>query len=236
MEIVSGCTKAFACLSPFEELVGFFPLFSSYIYGLPTDVPSIRQATASVLQGFLEDGVVAEKYRGRVVGLDFCGDLSARPNGQISVFTPIFQRVSLPITVHFGEYAASGSPEELETLLSWYPRRLGHAICLDEQRKVIKERGLCLELLLSCNVQAGMTQGGFANHHFGEWLACDRVKVSLGTDDVGVFGSGLSNEYRLASEHFGLDQKQICTLARQGIEAIFGGEEEKERLRQVMWI
>ncbi|KAG9252607.1 uncharacterized protein F5Z01DRAFT_219891 [Emericellopsis atlantica] len=282
---------------PDYNLKSFFPLFSSYIYELLTDVPSIQQATTSVLQGFLEDGVVylelrttpratpsltpedyittildaiaafeqthhemhtrlilsidrrhdvstaenilalAEKYRGRVVGLDLCGDPSARPDGQISVFTPIFQRASLPLTVHFGECVASGSPEELETLLSWHPGRLGHAICLDEEsKKVIRERNLCLELLLSCNVQAGMTQGGFANHHFGEWLACDGVKVSLGTDDVGVFGSELSDEYRLAAEHFGLDQKQICALARQGIEAIFGGEDEKERLRQVMWI
>lgn len=54
------------------------------------------------------------------------------------------------------------------------------------------------------------------------------------TDDVGVFGSPLSNEYRLAAEHFGLSDDQVRELARQGIESIFGGEEEKARLRELM--
>ena len=55
------------------------------------------------------------------------------------------------------------------------------------------------------------------------------------TDDVGVFESPLSNEYRLVAEHFKLGKEEICALARQPIDAIFGGEEEKERLRTVMW-
>lgn len=44
----------------------------------------------------------------------------------------------------------------------------------------------------------------------------------------------MSNEYRLAAEHFGLSDDQVRELARQGIESIFGGEEEKARLRELM--
>lgn len=54
------------------------------------------------------------------------------------------------------------------------------------------------------------------------------------TDDVGVFGSPLSNEYRLVAEHFGLSEPQIRALARKGIEVIFGGPKEKQRLRDIM--
>jgi adenosine deaminase len=52
---------------------------------------------------------------------------------------------------------------------------------------------------------------------------------------VGVFGSPLSNEYRLVAQHFALDKQAICDLAKQPIDGIFGGEEEKERLRRIMW-
>jgi len=52
---------------------------------------------------------------------------------------------------------------------------------------------------------------------------------------VGVFGSPLSNEYRLVARHFGLSRDDICSLARKGIDIIFGGDEEKERLRAIMW-
>lgn len=55
------------------------------------------------------------------------------------------------------------------------------------------------------------------------------------TDDVGVFGSSLSNEYALIAEHFGLDRKQICDLARGAVDTIFESEEEKKRLREIMW-
>lgn len=52
---------------------------------------------------------------------------------------------------------------------------------------------------------------------------------------MGVFGSSLSNEYALIVEHFTLDRQEICDLARGAVETIFAGEEEKERLRGLMW-
>jgi adenosine deaminase len=45
----------------------------------------------------------------------------------------------------------------------------------------------------------------------------------------------LSNEYALVAKHFGLSRQEICTLARKGIDVIFGGDEEKQRLREIMW-
>ncbi|SPJ81940.1 related to adenosine deaminase [Fusarium torulosum] len=183
---------------------------------------------------------LAMKYHNQgVVGLDLCGDPTARPGGEISVFTPIFQEAKkqgLGITVHFAEAEASGSKEELDTLLSWEPGRLGHVIWEDEEtKKEIANRGLCMELCLSCNVRAGMVLGGFEGHHFGHWRGIEGPKIALSTDDVGVFGSPLSNEYRLVAQHFALDKQAICDLAKQPIDGIFGGEEEKERLRRIMW-
>jgi adenosine deaminase len=55
------------------------------------------------------------------------------------------------------------------------------------------------------------------------------------TDDVGVFGSTLSNEYSLIAEHFGLNREEICKLAWGAIDTIFGSEDEKKRLRDLMW-
>ncbi|PTB65161.1 Metallo-dependent hydrolase [Trichoderma citrinoviride] len=176
-----------------------------------------------------------------IVGLDLCGDPTARPNGAISVFTPVFTRAraaGLGITLHFAETPASASPAELAALLSWRPHRLGHVIWddADSKREIARRKGeLCLELCLSCNVHAGMVQGGFEGHHFGGWRAVEGVKVTLGTDDVGIFGSPLSNEYRLVAQHFRLDKAQVCALARESIDAIFGGDKEKERLRSIMW-
>lgn len=52
---------------------------------------------------------------------------------------------------------------------------------------------------------------------------------------MGVFGSPLSNEWRLIQEHFNLQQEEILELARKGIDVIFAGDDEKGRLKGVMW-
>ncbi|ROW14941.1 hypothetical protein VPNG_03361 [Cytospora leucostoma] len=186
------------------------------------------------------DLALAFRDRG-VVGVDLCGDPT---RGGIEALQPAFERAraetspGLGVTLHFAEAEASGSDGELLMLLgAWRPDRIGHVIHVSERVKreiVGYPGGLGLELCLSCNVNAGMISGGFEAHHFGEWWKVKECTVVLGTDDVGVFGSPLSNEYRLVAEHFGLSEPEIRTLARKGIDVIFGGAEEKQRLRAIM--
>lgn len=52
---------------------------------------------------------------------------------------------------------------------------------------------------------------------------------------MGIFESPLSNEYALVAQHFGLSRAEIYVLARKGVDVIFGGEEEKKRLRSILW-
>jgi adenosine deaminase len=165
-----------------------------------------------------------------VVGIDLCGNPT---KGDISIFTPSFQRaktLNLKTTVHFAEVPASSTEDELTTLLSWHPDRLGHAINIPSHLKqVIKDRKLGLELCLSCNVLAEMTQGGFKGHHLREWKDTE-CAVALSTDDVGVFESSLANEYFIAAREFGLGRREVVELTRRAASAAFGGRERMERL------
>jgi adenosine deaminase len=83
-----------------------------------------------------------------------------------------------------------------------------------------------------------MVEGDWMSNCFERGSTSTRILPTCSlkqTDDVGVFGSKLSNEYALIAEHFGLDKKEICDLARGAIETIFGNEKEKQRLREIMW-
>ena len=39
----------------------------------------------------------------------------------------------------------------------------------------------------------------------------------------------------MVAEHFNMGEEEIKKLVRSGIETIFGGEEQKERLNKLMW-
>ena len=178
---------------------------------------------------------LAIKYRSQgVVGVDLCGDPS---KGDVSIFRSAFAKAKpngLKITLHFAEVPASSSIEELESLLSFEPDRLGHVIHVPEpiKQEIVKKR-LSVELCISCNVLAELIEGGVAEHHFRYWAATD-CPVILGTDDVGVFCSDLSNEYLIVAQAFGLDKSQLLALSSRAIDGIFGGDAEKERLRQAV--
>ncbi|KAI1184454.1 Metallo-dependent hydrolase [Nemania serpens] len=181
---------------------------------------------------------LATRFRNHgVVAVDLCGDPT---KGNVSLFTPAFEAArsaGLKVTVHFAEAECSASARELETILRWKPDRLGHVIHVPShvRKEIALRSGIGLELCLSCNVQAKMTLGSFDAHHFGEWWRIDGPVVVPCTDDVGVFGSPVSNEWALIQEHFRLGRDDILGLARKGIDVIFGGEEQKARLREIMW-
>ena len=192
---------------------------------------------------------LAIRYQSRgIVGVDLCGDPS---KGDVSAFEEAFckaQQHGLKITLHFAEIPASSSFVELNTLLSFKPDRLGHVIHVPDMiRDQILAMRIGLELCVSCNVQAKLIEGGVTDHHFILWIktACPVILcvsfpapnpshwliVLMQTDDVGVFGSKLSNEYLLIAQAFNLSRDNLIDLCDQAVEAIFGDEYQKQRLR-----
>jgi adenosine deaminase len=114
---------------------------------------------------------LAIKFRDQgVVGIDLCGDPTV---GEVSIFRPAFEKAKqndLKITIHFAEAPQSSTAQELWTLLSYNPDRIGHVIHVPEDvKEEIVKRKLGLELCLSCNVHAKMITGTYSDHHFGWW-------------------------------------------------------------------
>lgn len=208
-----------------------------------------RRNTPEEAMGVID---LAIQYRPRgVVGVDLCGDPS---KGDVSTFKEAFQKAKLhglKVTLHFAEIPASSSVQELITLLSFEPDRLGHVIHVpDTIKKQIKDKNLGLELCVSCNVQAKLIEGDVADHHFVSWIktecpvilcvsvlmphSAQRLTVSMQTDDVGVFRSKLSNEYSLVAEAFSLSRDDLISLCERAVEVIFGGDYQKQRLRTLV--
>ena len=112
------------------------------------------------------------------MGIDLCGN----PSVPISIpaLGPLIARAKaagLAFVTHFAETKHSASDEELEGLLKMGPRRVGHVVHVGkEMRQRIADLGIGVEMCLSCNVLAGLTEGGWEGHHFLDWWsgAADR--------------------------------------------------------------
>ncbi|KAF2838058.1 Metallo-dependent hydrolase [Patellaria atrata CBS 101060] len=178
------------------------------------------------------DLAIVRKGKG-VVGVDLCGNPE---KGDIAIFRPAFERAKeagLGITLHFAETRASATEDELRELLSWRPDRLGHVIHVnDDLRREIVKRNIGVELCLSCNVHAKLTEGSFEDHHFGWWKESG-VGVAICTDDVGIFESPISNEYQLAATHFHLSKVDLKKICESIVDITFANEREKFRLRSI---
>ncbi|EPS44555.1 hypothetical protein H072_1447 [Dactylellina haptotyla CBS 200.50] len=200
-----------------------------------------RQNTPPEAMDTVELAIKYKNDDGLVVGVDLCGNPAA---GDVRIFRSAFEKAKengLGITLHFAEIERQPIKDELNILLSFKPNRLGHVIHTDDKiLREIRSRKLCIELCLSCNVYAKMLparhdNGSFADHHFKYWWRTD-CPVALGTDDAGVFLSDLSNEYHLASQHFRVNKYELWHLAYYSIDAIFGDETEKDRLRSLLLV
>lgn len=105
-----------------------------------------------------------------VVGVDLCGNPSIIA---ISHLMPAFLEAKmggLGITLHFAEIRSSSTEAELKMLLSGNPDRLGHVIHVKQEfKEIIMNKGIGLELCLSCNVQGQLITGDYNDHHFREW-------------------------------------------------------------------
>jgi adenosine deaminase len=115
---------------------------------------------------------LAIKYQSEgVVGVDLCGNPAV---GDVRIFTDAFRRAKeagLKLTLHFAETEDSGTDQELHTLLSWQPDRLGHVIHVKPSfAAVIETENIGVEICLSCNVHAKMITGSYPDHHFGTWI------------------------------------------------------------------
>jgi adenosine deaminase len=56
------------------------------------------------------------------------------------------------------------------------------------------------------------------------------VRLTLNTDDPGMFDTDLNREYAIAHDEFGLSADELTELARESVRASFAPDETRERI------
>jgi aminodeoxyfutalosine deaminase len=111
--------------------------------------------------------------------------------------------------------------------------RIGHGLAAVDDGPLLRElveRGVTLEVCPTSNVLTGAVRS-YEQHPLPVLLDAG-VPVTIGTDDPGVFGTNLLEEYRIAAQLCRLDRAALVALVLSGIDAAFCDTSRKAELRR----
>lgn len=176
--------------------------------------------------------VVACAHRFRSQGVVAFGIGGDEQRGPAELFAEVYREardLGLHLTAHAGESAGPESIRAAVELLG--AERIGHGLSAARDPSVmslLRERQIPLEVCPTSNVCTGLVPS-FQEHPLPKFLEAGLV-VTLNSDDPGLFGTSLENEFESAAAHFALTHKRITKLSENAIRASFLPESEKEIL------
>lgn len=166
-----------------------------------------------------------------VVGFDLAGDELRHPHPPFEGLYARARQEGLGITIHAGE---AGGPDRVgDAVMRFSAHRIGHGVHSlsdSELMKVLRERGIALEVCPTSNVQTGVVDS-LDEHPLADLVAA-RVPLVLCTDDPRISGITLTDEWVNAVTEIGLSADTLADLLRNGIEYTFLPGDEKDRLRE----
>ena len=166
-----------------------------------------------------------------VTGLDLAG---AEKTGDLARFRPVFKFIKDETNGEMGwrvHAAEAAGAENARDALDLNVKRIGHGVRALEDKAVLDEiikKKTVLEICPTSNVLAGIYPS-YGAHPLRK-LYDAGVKVTLASDDPGLFGNSIGTEYQVAKDHFGFTDFELLDITRTAIKAAFLDERTRSAL------
>ena len=166
----------------------------------------------------------------------FCGFDMAGAETNVLQHADCFRRVREAggkITCHASEDLVEGIPANaLNAVEVLGAERVGHGIQIVKDRDVmdrLRERDVLLEVSVTSNWLTAAV-GPHIRDHPVRKLWEHGIKVQPNTDDPGIMGIDLNNEWHVWKHELGFSDEELDAMQMLALERSFLGEAEKERL------
>jgi adenosine deaminase len=179
----------------------------------------------------------ALRRREDLVAFDLAGDEKAFPP---SLYVDIIRRLEgsgLKLTTHYGESGGPQYPREaIEALGSM---RLGHgySVALDPQvTALVRDRAVALEMCPTSSLRTGAVPS--LEEHPARRLLDQGVRVTINTDNPGLFAADLTHELEVARDVLGFTEDELRQVTANALDASFVDEGVKAgvRARRFGWL
>jgi adenosine deaminase/aminodeoxyfutalosine deaminase len=204
-----------------QEFGPIFDAVSAAAAGSPVEVKWILDAVRQfgVEQAMQVARLAAARVDRGVVAYGIGG---SEERGPAEWFHDVFafaRSAGLRLTAHAGE--AMG-PESVWAALRLGAERIGHGIAAVHDEGLmahLRERDIPLEISITSNLVTGAVKR--IEEHPVRRLFDAGVPITLNTDDPGMFGCTLVDEYRLAARQFGFREDELKGIAENGFRYAF---------------
>lgn len=165
----------------------------------------------------------ALRNRERLAGFDLAGDERAYPPSMyVDVLAPIAD-AGIPLTAHYGESGGPQFPREaIEALGSL---RLGHGVSVAWDPEVT-----ALEMCPTSNVRTHAV--ATIAEHPARPLLDEGVRVTINTDNPGLFAIDLTHELEACRDELGFTDDELRRVTENAIDASFVDEKVKADVRR----
>jgi len=179
----------------------------------------------------------ALRHRSDLVGFDIAGDEPPYPPSMYrDVVAPIHE-AGIPMTAHYGE---AGPPEYVrDAILELGARRIAHGVSVAQDPAVTAlaiERGIVFDMCPTSNLITGAFPS--LEDHPAHRLLRAGLRVTINTDDPGLFGIDLTHEYELARDRLGFTERDLARATATALEGSFLPDEVRAdvRRRHFAWV
>jgi adenosine deaminase len=171
------------------------------------------------------------RHRDRFVGFDLAGpEVGYRPATYLKVLQPI-RDSGLGLTTHYGESGPPEYPREAIEVLD--TQRLGHGVSVAWDPRVTAlalERGVTLEM---CPTSNFLTQAvPSIEDHPARHLLGGGLRVTINTDNPGLFGIDLTHELIAARDRLAFTDQDLRRVMANALESSFLPESVKAEVRR----
>jgi adenosine deaminase len=164
-----------------------------------------------------------------IVALDLAGDEKGFPAINFKDHFKLARDAGWNITVHAGE--ADGAQSIWQAIDALGATRIGHGVAAREDAALMDfmaNNDISIECCLTSNFQTGACTD-IAEHPITTFME-KGIVVTLNTDDPGVSGIEIADEYQLAREVVGLSVEQLEQIQLNGVGVAFAAESLKAEL------